>query len=175
VSAVSRRLPDAAPSVIVSVVNAVLYENVHNRMEQGDHVTLTLLCYDHSGRLVCAGAHEVLLICRAEDGRIDWIETPGTWVALVPDVRDVTPDTAFELRKGDLLVLYTDGITEARNAQGEMFGPDRLAAAVKRVRHEPVEKIRDTVLGAVEVWMARQEDDLSLFVARHHGVASSSA
>jgi serine phosphatase RsbU (regulator of sigma subunit) len=175
VSGVSRRLPNAAPSEIVGVVNAVLYENVRGRMGQEDHLTLTLLRCDRSGRLICAGAHEVIVVCRAEDGRIDLIETPGTWVGLIPDVRHVTPDTTFVLRKGDLLVLYTDGIREARNDSGEMFGLDRLAETLRRVRHEPVDKVRDALFAAVEQWMTVREDDLSLFVARHDGAAIPSA
>jgi phosphoserine phosphatase RsbU/P len=170
VRGVSRRMPDAPPSEIVAVANAVVYENVRVRMGQSDHVTLTLLRYERSGRLTCAGAHEAIIVCRAEDGRIECIETPGTWLGLIPDVRSVTTDTAFELRRGDLMLLYTDGMTEARNHSGEMFGIERLAAVLTGLRHQPVDRIRDTLLVAVEQWMATQEDDLSILVARHHGV-----
>jgi sigma-B regulation protein RsbU (phosphoserine phosphatase) len=53
VRGVSLRNSDAAPSEIFSVLNAVLYDNVHNRMGQEQHATLTLIRYDRSGRLMC--------------------------------------------------------------------------------------------------------------------------
>jgi phosphoserine phosphatase RsbU/P len=172
VSGVARHLPAASPGELLSVVNAVIHENVQTRMAQDEHVTLTLLRYHESGRVTGAGAHELILVCRAEDGAIEWIDTPGTWIGLVADIRSATPDTSFELRTGDLMVLYTDGVTEARNDDGAMFGTARLAAALGSVRHASAEAIRDALLEAVERWAATREDDVSVLVARHHGVAS---
>jgi sigma-B regulation protein RsbU (phosphoserine phosphatase) len=173
VSGVSRRHPDGAPGELLAVVNSVFYDNVRNRMGQEQHATLTLTRYERSGRLVCAGAHEVILVCRAEDGRIDVIDTPGTWIGLVPDVRGLVPDTAFDLCPGDVMVLFTDGITEARSESGEMFGIDRLMAEVFRARGESVASIRDALVAAVERWAVSREDDMSLLVARHKGAPSA--
>jgi phosphoserine phosphatase RsbU/P len=171
VSGVSRRHPDAAPGDLFALVNSVFYESVRNRMGQEQHSTLTLLRYEQSGRVVCAGAHEVILVCRSEDGRICLIDPPGTWLGLVPDVRHLTADTDFELHVGDLMVLFTDGVTEATSPSGEMFGIDRLIAEVSRLRREPVPDIRDALLATVGQWAPYQRDDLSLVVARHHGAS----
>jgi phosphoserine phosphatase RsbU/P len=171
VSGVSRRHPDAAPGDLFALVNFVFYESVRNRMGQEQHSTLTLLRYEQSGRVVCAGAHEVILVCRSEDGRICLIDPPGTWLGLVPDVRHLTADTDFELHVGDLMVLFTDGVTEATSPSGEMFGIDRLIAEVSRLRREPVPDIRDALLATVGQWAPFQRDDLSLVVARHHGAS----
>ncbi|HEY3595476.1 MAG TPA: PP2C family protein-serine/threonine phosphatase, partial [Polyangiaceae bacterium] len=148
---------------------AVLFENVRRRMEQDEHMTLSLLRYHRSGRVVWAGAHEDILVCRAASGDLEWIPTQGTWVAAVPDIRAATVDRAFELAHGDLMILYSDGVIEARSAEGEVFGVDRFAAEVQRARHGSVEEIRDAVLAAVAAWSAEQEDDITLLVARQTG------
>ncbi|HZU84240.1 MAG TPA: SpoIIE family protein phosphatase [Polyangiaceae bacterium] len=166
VSATARRDPRAAPEEVLAVVNAVVYEHVRHRMRQSDAATLTLLRYERPGRLRCAGAHEPILVCRADDGRIDLVETLGTWVGLVPDVRGATTETAFELGPGDTMLLYTDGITEARNDRGEMFGVERLADALAQRRHDPVEQLRDGLLARIEAWSDKREDDMTLMVAR---------
>jgi serine phosphatase RsbU (regulator of sigma subunit) len=168
VSALVRRQPGAAPSQVLPVVNSVLYENVRLRMEQDEYVTLTLLRYRRDGGVTWAGAHEDILICRA-DGRIEWIPTAGTWVAAVPDIRAVTVDRSFRLHQGDLMVLYSDGITEARSPQGELFGVERLAEMVHRCRQQQVEEIRDAVLSAVLAWAHEPDDDVTIFVARQLG------
>jgi DNA-binding LacI/PurR family transcriptional regulator/serine phosphatase RsbU (regulator of sigma subunit) len=169
VRGVSRCNPGAAPSEIFSVVNTVLLENLHRRMNRDELATLTLIRYEPNGHVVCAGAHEVILVCRGDDGRVDFIETPGPWIGLVADVRGLTPDTDFQLGPGDVMVLFTDGITEARNDRGEMFGVERLARAIPRARHGSAEDIRDALLGAVKEWTATQQDDMSIVVVRRRG------
>jgi serine phosphatase RsbU (regulator of sigma subunit) len=169
VSGLIRRMPEAAPSEVVTIANAAIFENVRVRMDQDEHATFTLLRYSRDGRVAGAGAHELILICRAEGGRIEWFDTPGTWIGLVPDIRGATTDMALDLRPGDLMVLYTDGVTEARSERGEMFGRERLAAALASVQDEPVEAIRDALWSAVEAWSPVRDDDVSILVARHHG------
>lgn len=165
VAALVGKAPDAFPRDHVTVTNRVLYENIHDRLQQGEHVTFTLLRYKQ-GVLTFAGAHEEILVCRAATGRCETHETPGTWLAGMPDVNDVTSDTRIELASGDIVVLYTDGITEARDAKGTQFGIERVAALVERYRLAGVDAIRDQVIAAAESWQAQREDDLSIVVLR---------
>ncbi|HEX6277843.1 MAG TPA: PP2C family protein-serine/threonine phosphatase, partial [Polyangiaceae bacterium] len=167
VSGLVRTHPHSAPRDILCAANAVLYDNVRERMKQDEHMTLTLLRYESGGRLTFAGAHEDILIYRAAEGKTEFLETPGTWIGATRDIEEATKDTACELRMGDVLVLYTDGVTEARNRNGELFGPERLAATLTRLAHEPVEAIRDGLLAALRAWMPKQEDDLTFLIARH--------
>jgi serine phosphatase RsbU (regulator of sigma subunit) len=78
--------------------------------------------------ILCSAGHEPALIRRA-DGRIDIPPTRGRLLRVTPDVD--LHDTPFVLHRGDALVLYTDGVTEARAGRGaELFGDDRLAAVL---------------------------------------------
>jgi serine phosphatase RsbU (regulator of sigma subunit) len=156
----------ATPREILLSVNAVLYENIRERMGQDEHVTLTLLRCDADGEVTFAGAHEPILLYRARERRHEWVETPGTWVGAIRDIAHVTVDSSFRLESGDVMLLYTDGVTEARNAQGETFGPERLAEHLCRAATLPAAEIRDALLSELKAWIYRQDDDFSLFVAK---------
>jgi len=71
-------------------------------------------------------------------------------------------------RPGDLLVLYSDGLTEARSAEGEMFGHRRLEACVRRHAGESATRARDAILAAVGAHRGSTPlaDDLTLVVAK---------
>jgi sigma-B regulation protein RsbU (phosphoserine phosphatase) len=82
------------------------------------------------------------------------------------DIDRVTKDSRLELASQDVMVLYSDGITEARNRAGEQFGMDRLCRAIEAHRGDGVEAIRDAILDDVQKWQAAHDDDLSLVVVR---------
>jgi serine phosphatase RsbU (regulator of sigma subunit) len=161
-----RHSPAASPRDVLVVANQLLFDNVRRRMGQDEHVTLTLIRYDREGRLVFAGAHEYILICRVRTGRVERLPTPGTWVAAIRDIREATEESSCELEEGDLLLLYTDGVTEAMNHRGEMFGLERLELGLASHCRKPVDEIRDALIAEVRQWMARQDDDLTVLVAR---------
>ena len=156
----------ASPTQVLRAVNAVLFENIRKRLLQDDHVTLTLLRYNRDGEVVFAGAHEDILVCRA-DGTCDVVATPGPWVGAMQDISKVTRDSTLRLRDGDVIVLHTDGVTEAMNAQREEFGITRLADALRAVRGESPADINNHVLCAVRDWSHRQKDDITLVVGRY--------
>jgi phosphoserine phosphatase RsbU/P len=72
-----------------------------------------------------------------------------------------------QLQAGDLMVLYSDGITEARAKRGEEFGEARLGAVVAAYADKPLAEIREQVLAAVRHWSGQEpEDDMTLLLAR---------
>jgi sigma-B regulation protein RsbU (phosphoserine phosphatase) len=65
-------------------------------------------------------------------------------------------------RPGDVLLLYTDGITEQRNPTGEMFGEDRLVDFLRANRNLPPDALQNALLRAVmDFGAGRQEDDIT--------------
>jgi len=175
IAALGREAPEASPRRLLTVANAVLYENIRNRLRNDEHVTLTVMRYHRDGRIVYAGAHEDLLVCRAETGKVEAIPTLGPWVGAMKDISKTVLDEELVLRDGDLLVLYTDGITEARDSSGQQFGIERLTARIEELRHEPVEKIRDDILADVARFASHQEDDVTLLVLRYHAEEAKKA
>jgi Serine phosphatase RsbU, regulator of sigma subunit len=77
-------------------------------------------------------------------------------------------ESRVELTPGDLLVFFTDGITEPENEYGEMFGEERLEELVCRNAQMEDQKIIDSILQAVRQWTGSDElqDDMTLLLVR---------
>jgi sigma-B regulation protein RsbU (phosphoserine phosphatase) len=163
--------PDAAPREVLGLLNRVLYGNIRERLQTDEHVTLSLLRFRRDGRVVFAGAHEDMVVCRGGDAPCDVIATPGPWMGAVRDVTGSLADGVVTLGAGDLLVLFSDGITEARSPAGDRFGIERLCAEIERRRAEAPDRIRAAVFSAVTSFTgpAPQEDDMTLLVLRYLG------
>lgn len=82
------------------------------------------------------------------DGRVEWLETGGMIVGLLPDIE--FQSGLVSLAEGDLLVACTDGITEAMDARGTEFSRGRLVEIVSRLRQRRPEEIMQAVLGEVD-------------------------
>ncbi|OLE54890.1 MAG: hypothetical protein AUG51_06015 [Acidobacteria bacterium 13_1_20CM_3_53_8] len=74
----------------------------------------------------------------------------------------------IQLEPGDLLLAYTDGVTEALNTLDEEFGEERLKETVAAVSDLPADKVRDHIVHSLELWCtgAPQHDDLTLIVLK---------
>ena len=169
ISALGRAEPALEPSEIVSIVGDALWDNVRLRLKRDDHATLTVFRYFGEGHFRFAGAHEEIVIWRASSGLCETIPTPGFWVGAIPSVRRMTSDSELQLEKGDVMVLYTDGVTEPRDAHREQFGLQRLMALVQKSGLEPVTVIRDRIHDAVQAWSASLDDDVTLLIVRYVG------
>lgn len=159
------------PSEILPAINRALFDNVRHRLHGTDHVTLTLLKYWRDGRLLLAGAHEDILLCRRRTGRCEAINVPGFWLAAIPDVTAMTRDIELQLEDGDLLVLYTDGVTESMNESHEQYGLVRLMATIERHTADPPSRICEWILESLKAWSTTQLDDITLLVARFDAAA----
>jgi sigma-B regulation protein RsbU (phosphoserine phosphatase) len=72
---------------------------------------------------------------------------------------------------GDRMMLYTDGLLEARNGEGALFGEAALMDALKGTAGLPPEAAADQVIAAVQRWTKTQDDDLTLLVCDFAGAA----
>jgi sigma-B regulation protein RsbU (phosphoserine phosphatase) len=100
------------------------------------------------------------------DGAAERLDVNGTVVGAFPFAK--YDESRIELKPSDLLVCYTDGITEPENEYGEMFGEDRLIDLIARNSHLNDEQIVEVVLEGVREWMATDElpDDMTILLAR---------
>ena len=99
------------------------------------------------------------------DGGVRTLREGGTVVGLFPYAD--FPEGTVELQPGDLFVAWTDGVTEPENDFGE-FGEDRLIALVREHRNEPLARISEIVVAAVDDWIGANEqpDDVTIVLAR---------
>jgi phosphoserine phosphatase RsbU/P len=91
----------------------------------------------------------------------------AAWVGIRSQIGDIVEDGEFLLEPGDVLVLYTNGVTEAIDADGELFDVQRLCTAIEEVADKTPAEIRDHLLTVVESWSAQTTDDITLFVVRY--------
>jgi serine phosphatase RsbU (regulator of sigma subunit) len=168
ISALLEHRPDLAPHEVLRAVNAFLQDNIRQRLHSDEHVTLSLFRFHPDGRVEMAGAHEDVVICRA-NGAIERLETSGTWLGAIRDVSPFLRTTPFRLGVGDLLLLHTDGATEAPNGGRERLGLDRIAAELQRRAEAPTTEIRDALFELVLKWAPQPEDDVTLLVMRYLG------
>lgn len=169
IAALARVEPEPLPSEVVSVVGDALWDNVRGRLKRDDHATLTVFRYQGGGCFRFAGAHEDIVIRRAATGLCETVATPGFWVGAVPSVRRMTTDSTLKLEPGDVMVLYTDGVTEPRNAHKEQFSLERLVHLVQHHGHERAAALCDRILQAVQSWSASLDDDVTVLVVRYVG------
>jgi sigma-B regulation protein RsbU (phosphoserine phosphatase) len=119
-----------------------------------------------SGVLTFANAgHNPPLVVHP-DGTIEWLGEGGLVLGIVPFA--TYSECKYQLQKGDVLVLYSDGVTEAINPQDEDFGEARFAEVVKRHRCEPAARIVEAITAELTAFGAGRPaaDDITLEVAR---------
>jgi sigma-B regulation protein RsbU (phosphoserine phosphatase) len=73
-------------------------------------------------------------------------------------------DKTLPLEYGDRLLLYTDGLVEARNAEGKLFGEEALIAALRNTATLTPSAAADHLIESAQQWAAVQDDDLTVLV-----------
>ena len=160
-----RARPDAGPGQLVAHVNQVIYENVRVRMRRDDFVTFMALRHDGRGRFVMAGGHQPAFVTRAGGG-VEMFEVRGPWMGLRPDIEGRLRETAVDLGPGDMMCVITDGVIETRNPAGEMFGEERLMAALRETAGLGAQAALDHVQARLDDFMDHQEDDITLVLLK---------
>ncbi|MDD1677895.1 MAG: SpoIIE family protein phosphatase [Methanomicrobiales archaeon] len=124
---------------------------------------------DRSFTYVNAG-HNPPLICRGTDGSFTELPATGMAMGALTDA-EYTSDRVV-LGTGDVLVLYTDGITEAENAQEQMFGEERFRQTIASVRSRTASEIVTAIVDSVHAFTGSipQSDDMTLMVVRGSGL-----
>ena len=87
-------------------------------------------------------------------------------MGITDDIKDCLEELTIEINTGDIVLLFTDGITEATNAKGEMFGQVRLEQSLNKYADLPVGKLRDKIIEEVNTYQQKQLDDMTLVVIK---------
>ena len=151
------------PAEVLERLNAVLTRD----SETGMFVSLFYAVLDlRAGTLTCANAgHLPPFLLRAGAPEPAPLEARGILLGVHPHAQYPVAETRVE--PDDLLVLFTDGITEARNAARQQFGDGQLAELLINLRDAGPEDIADRAMDAVARWTGTgPADDQALVVAR---------
>lgn len=152
------------PAMAISNANAIIAAD----SKAGMFVTLFygVLEVDRQTLTYVNAGHNPPIICHADDDQLTELTATGIAIGALTDA-EYTADTAA-LKAGDVIVLYTDGITEAENARQDMYGEERLNEVILACRKQPAEKILTTILESVRTFTGgvAQSDDITLMVIR---------
>ncbi len=151
----------------LNVLNRIIYNSVQ-RMKTDKNLTLSLLDYKN-GRLRVTGQHEEVLVVR-QGGKIERVDTfnLGFMIGVVPDTKAFVSHLDIQLQPGDGIVLYTDGITEARNLNKKLYGVERLCEVISQNWHRSAQEIQQAVIADVRQFIGKQKvfDDITLLVIK---------
>jgi phosphoserine phosphatase RsbU/P len=164
-AACSQRANAAHPARLLAGMNAALCGST-----QGQFVTAAYVHLDGAvGELRYAAAgHPSMLLMR--DGRVVEIAENGLLLAATEAAR--YSEKLMELEAGDRLLLYTDGLLEARNATGKLFGEAALITALKDTSGLGAADAANQIIAEVQRWAESQDDDLTLLVCDFIGAPS---
>jgi sigma-B regulation protein RsbU (phosphoserine phosphatase) len=152
------------PAEVISFANPI----IANNSKTGMFVTLFYGIVDNETRslsYVNAG-HNPPIVLRKDSNEMEELELTGMAVGAFDSAE--YEQREIPLHAGDILVLYTDGITEAINDNQEMFDIPRLIDTVKKNRERPSDEIVDSVISAVTAFSGSQPqfDDITLMVVK---------
>jgi serine phosphatase RsbU (regulator of sigma subunit) len=144
---------------------ARINRSIHQAVKGQRFITLVLVALDRTrGALeyVNAGHNPPLLL--HTDGEVEPLATGGFLLGVFPEA--TYEMASHSMQPGELLLLYSDGVTEAKDSRGEDFGDDRLIAYLKENRELPVEELVDGIIEQVGAFAGKPGDDVTVAAVR---------
>ncbi|AUI67537.1 PP2C family protein-serine/threonine phosphatase [Beggiatoa leptomitoformis] len=155
------------PVKFLDTLNRTIYHNIQ-RMNSDKNLTLALVNYQ-AGKLFLSGQHEEMIVVRA-GGTVERIDTMdlGFPIGLEENIARYVAQTQVSLHAGDIVVLYTDGITEAENQVKEQYSVERLCQIISRCWQCSATEIRRAVIDDVRQHIGNHRvfDDITLLVLK---------
>mgnify|MGYP005851837289 CR=1 FL=1 len=154
------------PEAMLRHTNLALLQDA----ESGMFVTVYYVILHPGGRITGVNAgHNCPLLVRNGQGTHEFLPRGGRPLGWFEDLP--VSAASYQLAPGDVLVLYTDGLTEAENVRGEPFGEDRLVDVVRRSAGQPAAEIKARLMSAIETFRGAVPpfDDTTLVVVRYTG------
>lgn len=145
--------PDSKPEFVLSRINTVITENI-KRLGEDKYMTITVIACLENGRFYYSGLHQDIMIYRAKSKSVEIVETRGIWIGIMSDIESIVKDEHFILESGDVMLLYTDGITEAwgkgtpkdDSGKENIFGDERLKNSLARLGEKDPEAIKQGIM-----------------------------
>ncbi|MEG4004736.1 SpoIIE family protein phosphatase [Microcoleus sp. Pol11C1] len=162
-----KEIQETDPVRFLDALNRTLYKNVQ-RMNSEKILTLAILNYSQ-GRVSISGQHEETIIVR-NGGEVERIDTMdlGFPIALDDDIAEFISHISLELKLGDGIVLYTDGIPEAQDIKKKQYGIEQMCEVISQNWHLSAGEIKQAVIEDLRRHIGTQKvvDDITLLVVK---------
>lgn len=140
-------------------------------LKKSVYMTFVMLCWDHeTQKITYVGAgHEHIIVYHSDSGECDAILSGGIALGMIPDNSKIIKEQELKCNDGDYVVLYSDGITEAKGKDGELYGLERLKnAVVEYAAQYSADGVNYHIAKDVSVFMqgVEQRDDMTLIVIK---------
>lgn len=156
---------DYSPSMLVQRINHILYEDL---FQAEQFISMVYLQYIRSRQLIqyTAAGHLPPIVWRAANKAFEEIDTGDGLLGLEPHA--VFHEKQLVVSKGDVILLYTDGIIEAANKEGERFGKVRLMEVFKDSLAESSRQIVDVIVESVQAFVdpGPLRDDITAMILK---------
>ncbi|HEX4696644.1 MAG TPA: GAF domain-containing SpoIIE family protein phosphatase [Candidatus Udaeobacter sp.] len=157
-----------SPADVLRKVNRQLYPDIKEDMFIS--MAYLILNHENNGVTLARAGHDAPLLYKRQSEAVTPIKSPGMVVGIDSgNVFDrLTTDFAIPLERDDCLVLYTDGVTETLNADGDEFGLDRLVQSVRASANSGAQAIVKKIIEDVREFTGSvpQNDDITLIAIR---------
>ena len=168
----SEAVHEKSPGKLLADINRTLFPDL---VSSELFITMAYFHYDPVRRLLsfADAGHNPPALLRAGSTQAELLDAEGMAIGFLPEVE--FEEKQFSLCPGDLVVLYTDGLVEAENPQGEQFGIKRFLRRLDQTRHGTAAEILESLFGAAMEHIggtdphALQRDDLTLVVLKIQG------
>jgi sigma-B regulation protein RsbU (phosphoserine phosphatase) len=156
------------PRIFLEVLNRAIYKN-SERTQSGKHLSLAFLDYADDS-VTISGQHEEFILIRADGTvrRIDTIDL-GFPIGLEEDIGDFVSSIDVPFQEGDMMVLYSDGVTEAESESCELYEMDRLINSALRHHQKSATQVVAAMIADLKTHIGTQKvhDDITLVVLKH--------
>lgn len=120
--------------------------------------------------------HNPMLVVR-KDGKSEWIQPSGIGIGVTKEDSffNNLQESVLKIKEGDVVVLYTDGITEMMNTGKRLYGEERLEKLVRQIRNDSAAQIQDKIIEDVNLFkgLEKQHDDMTLVIIKADATVSS--
>lgn len=160
-----------SPAEVLRELNEVMLDEM--RPEMFVTITYAVLDLELDEIVFARGGHELPILVHAIDDQVEvhLVKSSGMALGMVPDEIFSTTirDTRIPFRQGDILTLYTDGVTEVQNKDGTEFGNTRLGNVIKSLYRRNADDIAKGILDRISLFSGTESqiDDLTLIIAKH--------
>jgi serine phosphatase RsbU (regulator of sigma subunit) len=148
---------------ILQRVNSVIYENI-KKLGEDKYMSITLISVQENGQLIYSGLHQDILIYRCNSAQVEVLDTHGMWLGILESIESFLEIHSLTLQPNDVMILFTDGLTESFDQAGNMLDVHGLSKVLKEYGTQSIEIIKQTLLNRLTNYTSN--DDITFMIIK---------